>query len=227
MQIHLSKSVIILPSSSFSFALSAQQKASLYTAIAVFSLWSDILLKKAKWQLNTYFLNTHCDFTHVLCHKEKSEPLHPLRTGGIYDSLSSYLHIFPAPYKDIMLVIAGEYKNKKAGNLWYILIFRFCLSQSIKWIGQICWSAWKLTQKRNNEKKKKFSFESGSELLILQEFYPWSYIKSRASMPVNGKRKQEQSFWHYLLLSTDLGVCKLAKLEQTWPNNHNSVFLLQ
>lgn len=134
---------------------------------------------------------------------------------------------FPAPYKDIMLVIAGEYKNKEAGNLSYILIFSFCLSQSIKWIGQICWSAWKLTQKRNNEKKKKFSFESGSELLILQEFYPWSYIKSRASMPVNGKRKQEQSFWHYLLLSTDLGVCKLAKLEQTWPNNHNSVFLLQ
>lgn len=46
----------------------------------------------------------------------------------------------------------------------------------------------------DEKKKKKFSFGSVSKLLILQEYYHWSYIKDGARMLVKEIESQNNSF---------------------------------
>jgi len=69
--------------------------------------------------------------------------------------------LFLPPYKsspkqDWMLVIDGDYNNKQAWNSGASSIISFCLSQNIKLVGQICWSDWKLTQKKTQQKNLGF-----------------------------------------------------------------------
>lgn len=193
---HLSKPAIIITISIFFICTVYSRKHLFYPLQFLmqlfFSLWSVALI--LKWQLNTYLLASPCVCL-CLCVVLFSESkvnlsyrvmCHPARErwgGGIYNS-HTILH-----QNKTMLVSDEEYENKQPVNSGDSSIISFHLSQNIKWIGQICWSDWELTQKRTQHKNP-FSFGSVSKLLILQEYYHWRYIKDRVGILLWGREQE-------------------------------------